>query len=278
MKWIYELFGVSRQAYYQRIKSDQRALEAEVVVAQMVKQQRKLMPRLGGKKLYFLLSNQFNEAGFKIGRDKFFSILKNQRLLVSKRKTHHITTMSKHRFFKHPNRIKNLVINRAEQVWVSDITYIKTNEGFNYLHLVTDAYSKKIMGYHLSDNLKTESTLKALEMAVSQRKFPKETLIHHSDRGFQYCNDLYTDFLYANGIQISMTEKYDPYENAIAERVNGILKDEFALDKGFQNHIQAIEEVKQAVGIYNNHRPHLSCGMLSPEMAHVSNFKLQKLW
>ena len=204
--------------------------------------------------------------------------MKKHQLLVKKRKTRHYTTDSKHRFYKHPNRIKGLKINRPEQVWVSDITYIKTKQGHNYLHLVTDAYSKKIMGYNLSDNLKVESTLKALKMAIKNRKFPKKSLIHHSDRGFQYCADAYTEYLENNYITICMTEKYDPYENAIAERVNGILKDEFAIGEGFKNHLQAVREVKNAIGIYNEFRPHLSCNMKTPNQAHLTKEPLKKLW
>lgn len=244
----------------------------------MVLNLRHTFPRMGGRKLYFLLHPEFDTQGIQIGRDRFFEILRKQRLMVPKRKKYHVTTQSKHRFFKYPNRVKDIVIMQAEQVWVSDITYIKTKSSHSYLHLVTDAYSKQIMGYQLSDNLKTESTLKALKMAIKNRKYPHRKLIHHSDRGFQYCNDLYTQYLEKSGVQISMTEKYDPYENAVAERVNGILKEEFGLDQGFKNHLQAVDEVKKAIELYNYQRPHLSCGMLFPAEAHRSDKPLKKLW
>ena len=250
----------------------------ELQVCSMVKHKRKTFPRMGAKKLFFLLQHELAQLPCSIGRDKFISILRKHHLLVKKRKNYHTTTMSKHRFYKHPNLIKDLIIHKPEQVWVSDITYIKTEQGHNYLHLVTDAYSKQIMGYELSDNLKAESSLKALKMAISNRKHQHNNIIHHSDRGFQYCSGLYTNHLSKHGFKISMTEKYDPYENAIAERVNGILKDEFDLLNGFKNHLQAVKEVKKSIQLYNQERPHLSCGMLTPEQAHNTTKKLKKLW
>lgn len=278
MTWLCQLFGISRQAYYKRLKAAQSKASIEIQVRDMVLNLRHTFPRMGGRKLFFLLQAQLDKQGIRIGRDRFFQILRKHRLMVPKRKNYHVTTQSKHRFFKYPNRLKGVSINQPEQVWVSDITYIKTKSAHSYLHLVTDAYSKKIMGYELSDNLKTESTLKALNMAVNNRRYPDRKLTHHSDRGFQYCNDLYTDFLETHNIEISMTEKYDPYENAIAERVNGILKDEFGLDQGFKHHLQAVEEVRKAINLYNHQRPHLSCGMLFPYQAHQADKPLKKLW
>jgi putative transposase len=158
---------------------------------------------------------------------------------------------------------------RPEQVWVADITYIDTNEdGHGYLHLITDAYSKQIMGYELCGNMEAASTLKALQMAITNRKYNGEVLIHHSDRGLQYCSKLYTDCLKENRITISMTENGDPYENAIAERVNGILKDEFGLSEQLNNINEARHQTAQSIDIYNNSRPHLSCHMLTPAQMH----------
>jgi putative transposase len=193
------------------------------------------MSQLGGKKLHNELQSRLLANGVKCGRDKFLKILRQECLLVKKRKNYVKTTQSYHRFNKHPNLVMDTTICRPEQVWVSDITYIKTRQGFMYLSLVTDAYSKRIMGYELSDNMKTESTKRALLMALKNREYPGKPLIHHSDRGFQYCNPEYTNVLEDHDVAISMTTKYDPYENAIAERVNGILKHEFILEKELYN-------------------------------------------
>jgi transposase InsO family protein len=170
---------------------------------------------------------------------------------------------------KYPNIINGLVIDRPEQVWVADITYLDTVEDGNvYLHLVTDAYSKQIMGNELCDNLEAASTLKALEMAVKSRKYKDLPLIHHSDRGLQYCSKVYTDCLTKNNITISMTENGSPYDNAVAERVNGILKDEFGLGEQLDNYLDALLQVKQSIYAYNFLRPHLSCYMLTPDQMH----------
>lgn len=238
---------------------------------------RKDQARIGGRKLIYLLQDDFKKKGIKIGRDKFFKFLKNEFLLVKPKKNRTITTRSYKRFRQHPNRIKDMIIKRPEQVWVSDITYINCKKGPLYLHLVTDAYSKKIMGYKLSDNLKTESTLQALNMALKNRKYPNRKLIHHSDRGFQYTAPAYTKRLADNKIKISMTTKYDPYENAIAERVNGILKQEFEISNHRLTISDAFKNVNHAIITYNHKRPHWSCHLLTPEQAHkFGKFKLKK--
>ena len=237
-------------------------------IIRLVQQYRRVMPRLGTLKLYYLLKPDFKSIGIKCGRDKLFDVLRAERMLVKRKKNFTRTTNSHHRYWKHPNRIKELDIKRPEQVWVSDITYIKTRKQPLYLSLVTDAYSKKIMGYELADNLKVASTLKALKMALKQRKYPDQSLIHHSDRGLQYCAPAYTDMLDDKGIDISMTTKYDPYENAIAERINGILKSEFEIGEGFIEQKDAQKAIKQSINIYNQMRPHLSCKYRTPEQAH----------
>ena len=206
----------------------------------------------------------------KIGRIKLNSILKENGMLVKKKKKSVITTNSRHRFRKYPNLIKEVEISQAEQVWVADITYIKTDDGFNYLHLITDAYSKQIVGFELSGNMKAETTTKALKTALKQRKYPSRKLTHHSDRGFQYCSNEYIQTLIDNQVEISMTENSDPYENAIAERVNGILKQEFSIGDGFKNHLLALSEIKKSIYIYNHKRPHRSCKMLTPINAHLN--------
>lgn len=170
---------------------------------------------------------------------------------------------------KYPNLIKDIELSRPEQLWVADITYIDTiEEGNAYLHLITDAYFKQIMGYELCSNMEASSTLKALQMAVKNRQYKELSLIYHSDRGLQYCSKLYTDYLKENNITISMTANSDPYENAIAERVNGILKDEFGLAERLNNIKEAIQQTRQSISIYNNLRPHVSCSMLTPVQMH----------
>jgi len=236
------------------------------------------LPRIGGKKLYYLLKPEFEERVIKCGRDKFLRVLRQECLLVKRRKNFTKTTQSYHRFNKHPNLVMGTTISRQEQVWVSDITYIRTRQGFMYLSLITDAYSKQIMGYNLSDNMKTESTTKALKMALRNRRYPNTSLIHHSDRGFQYCSPDYIKVLDDNNISVSMTTKYDPYENAIAERVNGILKNEFILDYGNINKPDAYRIVNQAINIYNFERPHLSCDYLTPAQAHEFGDYELKSW
>lgn len=261
---------MSKQGYHkQKNKEAKVGLEHEIIL-QLIAPIRKKMPRLGTKKLYKKLRSDLKLMNIKIGIDKFYDLLRENNLLVRKKKNYTKTTNSLHRFRKYKNIIKNKEIKRPEEVWVSDITYIRTDNNFEYLSIITDYYSKRIVGYHLADSLKTEGPLKALEMALKSRKYPTRKLIHHSDRGFQYCSHEYTKMLKDNGIRISMTENSDPYENAIAERVNGILKDEFAIGDGFVNHIQAVKEIKQAIETYNTERPHLSCQFMTPDEAHNS--------
>lgn len=226
--------------------------------------------KTGGIKLYKELKNEFINHDIKIGRDKFYRFLKINKLLIPKDKNYIKTTNSNHMYKKYKNIVKDLIPNRPEQLWVCDITYIKTENGHCYLALVTDAYSKKIMGYKLDDHMKTSLCLDALQMAISNRKYPHLKLIHHSDRGFQYCNPAYTQFAENNGITISMTEQYDPYENAIAERINRTLKYEYGLKKTIKNKEMAQKMVEQAVYIYNNLRTHFSLNLRKPEEVHLN--------
>jgi len=232
---------------------------------------------MGGKKVHGKLAPEFENAGIKCGRDKFFDVLRQENLLIRYRKRFVKTTQSKHMFYKHPNLIQGIDIVRSEQVFVSDITYIRTKQGFMYLFLITDAYSKQIMGWELSDNMKTVNAVKALKMAIKNRKYLDRELIHHSDRGFQYCNPAYIEVLTKNEIKISMTTKYDPYENAVAERLNGILKTEYEIANGFIGQKDAKREIKYAIWLYNTDRPHLSCHGLVPAEAHIKeNFEMKK--
>lgn len=263
------LFGVNRQVYYRKIKrkSIKQAKAAEVV--SMVLEVRKSMPRLGTKKTYHVLLDELQMI--KIGRDKLFDILRANHLLIQPKRSYHITTNSHHRFRKHKNHILELEINRPEQVWVSDITYIGKREKPCYLSIITDAYSKKIMGYNVADNMNVQSSVVALKMAVNQRKNKVIPLIHHSDRGLQYCANNYQSILNKNGILPSMTQNSDPYENAVAERINGILKQEFMIDKYNLDLSFMKQIVKESITIYNTQRPHYSNYMLTPEKMHEQN-------
>ena len=203
-----------------------------------------------------------------MGRDAFFSFLKANQMLVKKTKRFHITTDSKHFYFKSPNRIKDITPTHAEQIWVSDITYLKIEDKHAYMALVTDIYSKKIMGYKLDTNMKATLVKEALEMALKNRTYNHKGIIHHSDRGIQYCCPEFSEFANKNGFILSTTQQYDPYENAVAERINGILKYEFGLLKTLPNLVQAQKMIKQAVNIYNNERRHYSLEMKTPAFAH----------
>jgi transposase InsO family protein len=237
----------------------------------MVKQYRKKVgQRTGGIKLYKELKNEMIKGNINIGRDQFYRFLRLHNLLVPKLKNYVTTTNSNHIFRKYKNIIKDQVPTRPEQLWVSDITYIKTENGHNYLAIVTDAFSKQIMGYKLDNNMKTSLCIEALDMAIKNRKYPDKKLIHHSDRGFQYCNPKYTQFAENNGIIMSMTEQYDPYENAIAERINRTLKYEYGLKQIIKNTTIAQEAANQAVYIYNNLRTHFSLDLRKPAEVHLN--------
>lgn len=239
---------------------------------------RKRQPRLGGRKLIYLLQEDFNKAGIKIGRDKFFDFLASEFLLVKPLRNSVRTTRRAKRFRQHPNLIENMQVKRPEQVWVSDVTYIHHMQGVSYLHLTTDLYSKKIIGYKLSGNIKAKTTLNVIKKALKGRKYPKRKLIHHSDRGFNYTARTFTEHLKKNKIKISMTNKYDPYENAVAERVNGILKQEFSISDSKQPKSEVENVVMRAIHIYNHERPHLSCNYLTPEQAHIRGRYQLKNW
>ena len=238
----------------------------EKAVIEQVKALRHQMPRIGTRKLYHLLHVPLREIG--VGRDKLFTLLRANRMLIPPKRNRRITTDSHHRFRKYRNLISGMEITRPEQVWVSDITYIGARENHCYLSLITDAYSKKIMGYDLSDSLSLESPLRALQMAVGNRLYPEKPLIHHSDRGLQYCSYKYQEKLAGSRIQPSMTESRDPYANAVAERMNGILKQEFLLEEAGVNMDILRKLVKESVRIYNSKRPHASCRMNTPEWMH----------
>lgn len=235
-------------------------------VKELVKIHRMDMPRIGTRKLYYLLQDEFKRSRLKVGRDKLFSFLKHEHMLILPMKSYTKTTNSKHWLHKHPNLIKEKQFTEAEQLWVSDITYLKTKQGNSYLSLVTDAGSRKIMGYHLSEDLRTEGIMEALKMAVSNRIYT-HPLIHHSDRGLQYCSEDYQLLLQKNNIITSMTDGYDCYQNALAERINGILKMEFLLST-YADIAQARKVIEESIRIYNHKRPHLSLNMKTPQQVH----------
>ena len=224
------------------------------------------MPRLGTRKLYYLLRSDIDALGIKIGRDALFDYLRSEHLLIKPKKNYTKTTDSKHWLRKYPNLMLGVKAQRPEQYFVSDITYIKSREKTHYLSLVTDAYSRKIMGFKLSDDMSTENVVQALHMAVLKRK-TQQSLIHHSDRGLQYCSSLYQNALKENGILPSMTDGYDCYQNAMAERINGILKQEFFINK-CNNGKELKQLVKESINTYNNKRPHLSLNMKTPNFIH----------
>ena len=270
------LFGIDRQVYYRKIKRRIIKQDKAQLVVTMVLEIRTQMPRIGARKLYYLLDNDLKTL--KIGRDKFIDILRANHLLILPKRSYHITTNSHHRFRKYKNQLLDLQINKPEQVWVSDITYIGKREKPCYLSLITDAYSKKIVGYNVSDNLNTQSSLVALRLAIKQRKNKETPLIHHSDRGLQYCANEYQKMLNKNKIQPSMTQNSDPYENAVAERINGILKQEFYIDK-YNKDLHVMKQIiKETVAIYNGKRPHLSNNMLTPNQMHQQNKIIMKTY
>ena len=262
--------GLSRQAYYKRGQSERHRAERDRKVIAWVTHARLRQPRLGTRKLHHLLRSPLAEAGIKLGRDGLFSLLRGARLLVVPQRAYHKTTHSHHRFRRHPNLLKagpqQVVPTGPEQVWVADITYLATAQRFAYLSLVTDAYSRKIVGYHVHDTLQAEEVGQALKMALRARR-TRHPLIHHSDRGIQYCSTYYQQIHERHGLTCSMTDGYDCYQNALAERVNGILKGEFLLQRP-ADLPQAARMVEQSVKIYNHERPHQALKYKTPDEVH----------
>ncbi len=261
--------GISRQAYYQRNRAADRRSHQDRQVAQFVRQLRMRQPRLGTRKLHFLLQNQA-EAGLRVGRDRLFRVLAEHRLLVLPKRAYHKTTHSFHRFYRHPNLLKpgpqQVQPQAPERVWVADITYLPSHSGPLYLSLVTDAYSRKIVGHHVHEGLHAESVARAFSLALQQRR-TRHALVHHSDRGIQYCSAHYQRLHAQHGVTCSMTDGYDCYQNALAERVNGILKNELLTHT--PAHLeQARRMVREAVDIYNRERPHQALQYKTPDAVH----------
>jgi len=271
------LLGCTRQAYYQHKKQlEKESLQYDLLIDQVL-EIRKKQKRLGGRKLLFKLEGFMLEHHISMGRDAFFDLLSERGLLIRKRKQRKPrTTFSDHWMRKHPNLIEGFYPTAPNQLWVSDITYIVVGDGFAYLSLITDAYSRKIVGFYLSPDLSAEGCIKALYMALSNNP-DLGKLIHHSDRGSQYCCSDYVGILTENFIRISMTQNGDPRENAIAERVNGILKDEL-FEKSYINYGQAVKGISIAISIYNHQRPHGSIDYLMPIEAHFRSGELKRRW
>jgi putative transposase len=271
------LFGKSRQAFYgQKNQNNDKGFE-DALVLKLVAEIRRDLPRCGADKLHCMLQPSFTEHGIKLGRDGLYRLLGSYGLLIRHRNRKPYTTNSNHPYKKYPNLIRDMKLTRAGELWVSDITYIRKVSGFSYLCIITDAYSHKIVGYKLHPTLHSKGAEDALIMASGDAK-KTDKLIHHSDRGIQYCCSEYVRMIEHYGIRLSMTEKGDPYENAIAERVNGILKHEHGLKQTFATEAQAKQAVDMAVKNYNEIRIHDSVARLTPVMAHEQKGILKKHW
>ena len=272
------LFGKTRQAYYRHLNYKYVEMATEEIVLSLVYEYRSEMGRIGCRKLQHLINGRLPED-MKVGRDALYSLLERNSLLHKRRHKSVRTTWSNHWMHKYPNLITGVIPTASNQIWVSDITYIETvNDGFMYLHLVTDLYSRKIMGWCLSPTLHAEYTLKALEMAIRNAGCCLTGLIHHSDRGCQYCCERYVSLLKSSGILISMTQSGDPLENAVAERVNGIIKNEWLMHENIIDGNIALKRISEIVNIYNNIRPHASLNYLTPESAYTENGILERKW
>lgn len=276
-----DMLGYSKQAYYKGLHQMEKEKLKEDLIIELIKKKRQIWKKGSGRNLFASLQSDFKEHTLKIGRDKFYDILRSNRLLIKNRKRKVNTTNSYHHFKKYPNIIKGISPIKPGQIIVSDITYIwiKEIENFAYLFLITDVYSRKILGYCISNNLKASSAVIALKMAIKQLPAPIES-IHHSDRGIQYCCFEYTEILKKNQIKISMTENGDPLENAIAERVNKTIKEEFTYAKtlSFKTFNQARMEIPKFIKFYNQQRPHRSIDMLTPMEAFNMTGELKRRW
>jgi putative transposase len=272
------LFGKTRHAYYDHgWRSQGKSLKDDIIL-QEVLEIRKKLPRLGTRKLLVMLEPKLLSHDIKIGRYYLFELLGAYKLLIRQPKRKVFTTNSRHWMRKYSNLIRELAIIRPEQLWVCDITYIRVQNHWGYLSLVTDAYSRKIMGYCFRQDMSTEGCVVALQMALANRMYPQWALIHHSDRGSQYCSNDYVKILLNGAIAISMTESGDPYENALAERVNGIIKGEFNLYDSQLSFEQVKRRVAESIEAYNGFRPHSSCDNMTPNMAHLQTGELKKRW
>ena len=270
--------GISRQAHYKGVACERRRKEQHTTVVAMVRDQRRNQPRIGTRKLHHMLHEPLQRQGIKIGRDAMFDVLRDASMLVPALRAFHKTTNSRHFYRRHPNLLKDgpakVVPTGCEQVWVADVTYLRTQEKMVYVSLITDAYSRKIMGWHVHDGLGTDQVSKAFKMALRQRQ-TSQPLVHHSDRGIQYCSAEYQRIHARHRIACSMTDGYDCYQNALAERINGILKMEYLLQTPADLQ-QAKRMVRESVRLYNEARPHLSLEYETPDAIHRASLAAQR--
>jgi len=268
--------GYSPQAYHKQNKHQLIKQVNESMLLQQITEIRKQQPRCGGRKLFIMLQPFFKQHNISMGRDHFFDLLRRNKLLVRKTKRAVYTTNSKHHFHRYPNLVRGFEPMKAHELWVSDITYIPLKERFAYLYLITDAYSRKIVGFHVSDDMKVSSAVVALKKALAQKP-PETIVIHHSDRGIQYCSTEYTNLLQQHHAMISMTQSGDPLENAMAERVNGILKTEL-ISNSYDHIDTASVSIAKAITIYNYRRRHSSLNYQIPDEVHQQKGPQVRRW
>jgi transposase InsO family protein len=276
--FLCRLFGKTRHAYYDHLWRSRHDSMKEEIIVQLVHEIRTSLPRLGTRKLLFLLQPRLESHGIAAGRDYLFELLDAHKLLIRQRRKKVFTTDSRHWMHKYSNLVTGIVINRPEQLWVSDMTYIRVMNQWGYLSLITDAFSRKIMGYCFRSDMLALGCVAALQMAFDNRSYSGQSLIHHSDRGSQYCSRDYVELLSREQVLISMTQSGDPYENALAERMNGILKGEFNLYSSSSGFEQTCTKIHSSIKAYNELRPHGSCDYLTPSQAHEQGNVLKKRW
>ena len=275
-------FGFTKQAYYKQLKTAENTAFQNDVILGLVQKKREIWKRGSGRNLHKSLEQEFEQHGIKMGRDLFFNFLREHNLLIKSKRYRAKTTCSYHHFNKYKYLIKDMVPLRCNEIWVADITYLwlKKQDTFCYLSLITDLYSRKIVGYCVHEDLSVKGCLEALKTALKQRANKSQNLIHHSDRGVQYCSHAYVNLLQKNNIKSSMTQTGDPLENAVAERINKTIKEEFTTDRqiNFTNIVEAKTEIKKFITFYNNKRPHRSIEWLTPNEAHQQTGALKRIW
>ena len=276
------VFEYSKQAYYKQLHQNSNTVVKEDVIVELIRKKREIWKRGSGRNLHQCLKKEFKTHDIKIGRDKFFDVLRNYHLLIKSKRSRTKTTCSFHHFNRYKNLIEKAIPARPNEIWVSDITYLwlKPQDKFCYLSIITDLYSRKIVGHSVHESLSVKGCIDALKQAMRNRRDKTQTLIHHSDRGVQYCCHAYVRLLQKQNIQISMTQTGDPLENAVAERVHKTIKEEFTNDRqiNFCNIDQARTEIKKFIEFYNQRRPHRSVQWLTPNQAHQCTGALKRVW